>query len=199
MMHDKIVRQSNLKPRDLPVIEAETFVLRPLRLSDMGLIEHYTKDERVARNTRKVPHPLPPTATEAFIRRALTTDQEGNVWTIDAAAHGGAEVMGLITLRPADADGEAGIPDTGASEQAEVHFWVGPAFWNSGIATAALNALIAANPGGHRTYFASVFQDNPASARVLTNCGFAYIGDAESYSVARAAKVATWTYSRKLD
>ena len=46
--------------------------------------------------------------------------------------------------------------------------------------------------------FASVFQDNPASARVLTNCGFEYLGDAESFSVARGATVPTWTYSRKL-
>ncbi len=46
--------------------------------------------------------------------------------------------------------------------------------------------------------FASVFQDNLASARVLTHCGFAYLGDAESFSVARDATVPTWTYSRKL-
>jgi RimJ/RimL family protein N-acetyltransferase len=46
--------------------------------------------------------------------------------------------------------------------------------------------------------FASVFQDNPASARVLTHCGFEYLGDAESYSVARESTVPTWTYLRKL-
>ena len=50
----------------------------------------------------------------------------------------------------------------------------------------------------HDTMFASVFQDNPASAKVLTNCGFDYIGDAESYSVARGSQVPTWTYLRKL-
>ena len=46
--------------------------------------------------------------------------------------------------------------------------------------------------------FASVFQDNQASARVLTNCGFAYIGDAEAFSVARNTCVPTWTYLKKL-
>ncbi len=50
-----------------------------------------------------------------------------------------------------------------------------------------------------RTIFAEVFQDNPGSARVLTNCGFEYIGDAESFSVARNARVPTWTYLKKLD
>ena len=47
------------------------------------------------------------------------------------------------------------------------------------------------------TIFSAVFQDNPASARVLTNCGFEYVGDAEAFSVARNAKVTTWTYIRK--
>jgi len=33
---------------------------------------------------------------------------------------------------------------------------------------------------------------------VLTNAGFAYLGDAETYSVARGGMVRTWTYSLKL-
>jgi RimJ/RimL family protein N-acetyltransferase len=82
--------------------------------------------------------------------------------------------------------------------QSEVAFWVAPAFWNIGIASEALAALIAANPQGCKTLFAEAFQDNPGSARVLTNNGFAYIGDAESFSVARNARVPTWTYIRKL-
>ena len=59
--------------------------------------------------------------------------------------------------------------------------------------------MVDANPHDARTYFATVFQDNPASARVLTNTGFQYIGDAEAFCVARNAKVATWTYLRKMD
>ena len=59
--------------------------------------------------------------------------------------------------------------------------------------------MIAANPLKDRTYFAQVFQDNAGSARVLTNAGFQYLGDAESFSVARQARVPTWTYLRKLD
>jgi hypothetical protein len=33
---------------------------------------------------------------------------------------------------------------------------------------------------------------------VLTNAGFDYLGDAEAFSVARGAKVATWTYLKRL-
>ena len=46
-----------------PVIETERFVLRPLRKADAGLIALYAGDERVARNTPSIPHPLPPGVT----------------------------------------------------------------------------------------------------------------------------------------
>ena len=82
--------------------------------------------------------------------------------------------------------------------QSEIGYWVAPAFWNTGIASEAVQALVAANPHKARTLFAAVFQDNPASARVLTNQGFVYLGDAETFSVARNAKVATWTYLKRL-
>ena len=42
-----------------PFVETDRFDLRPLRFSDTGLIEFYTKDERVARMTPSIPHPLP--------------------------------------------------------------------------------------------------------------------------------------------
>ena len=82
--------------------------------------------------------------------------------------------------------------------QSRVGYWVAPAFWNTGIASEAVRALIAANPQESTCLFAEVFQDNPGSAKVLINNGFAYLGDAETYSVARAARVPTWTYILKL-
>ena len=82
-------------------------------------------------------------------------------------------------------------------EQSEVGFWIAPAFWNAGLATEAVKGLVEANPHNDKTMFASVFQDNPASARVLTNSSFDYLGDAEAFSVARGAVVPTWTYLRR--
>ena len=86
----------------------------------------------------------------------------------------------------------------GRSGQSEVAYWVAPVFWNTGIASEAVRALIGANPLDDCTYFAEVFQDNPGSARVLTNAGFEYLGDAEAFSVARNSIVPTWTYIRKM-
>lgn len=179
MMLDKIINQ--------PVIEADRFVLRPLRRSDQGLIDHYASDRLLARMTTSIPHPLPPGATEAFITRAQQEDRVEEIWAMDGTADGNSEVMGLVSL------------DRVGDNQAEIGYWVAPPYWNTGIASEAVRTLIAANPLGSKTMFAAVFQDNPASARVLTNSGFQYLGDAESFSVARNAPVPTWTYSLKLD
>ena len=169
-----------------PLIAADRFDLRPLRLSDKGLIELWGGDARVARMTRAIPHPLPPGTAEAFVARSLSPDRTEEVWVMDGTRADGAELMGLITLARME------------NNQAEVGYWVAPAYWNTGVASEAVRALVMANPLGNRTFFAEVFQDNLASARVLTNCGFEYLGDAETFSVARNATVPTWTYLRKL-
>ena len=172
---------------DQAVIEGDRFDLRPLKPSDAGLVSLYAGDERRARNTTSIPHPLPPGASEAFVTRANAPDRTEDTWAIDGTKSDGAELMGLISLERLE------------KGQAEIGYWVAPAFWNTHVASEAVGALLAANPLGNRTIFASVFQDNPASARVLTNCGFRYLGDAETFSVARNATVPTWTYSLKYD
>ena len=178
MKHIEITRQ--------PLIEADRFVLRPVRRSDVGMLSMYTADERVAAGTRSIPHPLPPGTTEAFIDRALQNERIEDVWVMDAAQAEGREVLGVISLSHLD------------RAQSQLGYWVAPGFWNSGIASEAVQALVKANPQENTTIFAEVFQDNAASARVLTHAGFEYIGDAESHCVARNANVPTWTYIRKM-
>jgi len=168
------------------VIETERFDLRPLRRSDQGLIEMYASDARVAMNTATIPHPLPPGVIEAFVTRAMAPARAEDVWVMDSSKSAGAEVAGVVSLIHLDRN------------QSEVGFWVAPAFWNSHLASEAVQALVQANPLGNVDMFATVFQDNPASAKVLTNAGFVYLGDAESYCLARDAAVPTWTYSCKL-
>ena len=168
-------------------IATERFTLRPVRKSDAGLFALYAGDKRVAEATQGIPHPLPPGAAEAFCTRAMTLGTDEHIWVMDGTRSDLPEVLGVISLKTMDRN------------QSEVAFWVAPAFWNHGIASQAVQALVAANPLKNCTMFAEAFQDNPGSARVLTNAGFQYLGDAESYSVARGANVPTWTYIRKLD
>ncbi|MEL6957721.1 MAG: GNAT family N-acetyltransferase [Pseudomonadota bacterium] len=169
-----------------PVVAADRFVLRPLRMADAGLLEMHMKDSRVARMTRQIPHPLPPSYAENVIVRATSETRDEDFWAIDGSAKGHAELMGLFKMIRLDRN------------QSEFRYWVAPAFWNTGIATEAVGAMLKANPQGACDIYAEVFQDNPGSARVLTNAGFSYLGDAEAFSVAREAVVPTWTYARKM-
>ena len=168
-------------------IQTDRFELRPMRVSDMGLIELYASDERVAGMTSSIPHPLPPGTTEAFVNRCIAHERDEDVWVIDGHKSGGAEVMGLISLTRMDRD------------QSEVGYWVAPAYWNTKLASEAVQTLVNANPMANATMFSTVFQDNPAAAKVLTHCGFEYLGDAETFRVARDRPVATWTYTLKLN
>lgn len=168
-------------------IQAEGLLLRPLRKSDMGRIDLYASDVALARMTSSIPHPLPPGATEAFIARTQAPDRVADVWAIDGQGEGAEELVGVISL------------DRVAVDQTEIGFWVAPPYWNTGIASKAVRALIKANPLHSKVMFANTFQDNAASARVLTNCGFDYLGDAEIFCVARNAAVPSWTYSLKLN
>jgi len=167
----------------LPEIRTERFVLRPVRPDDLGSLELHAGDERVARMTRAVPHPLPPGTAQALIDRALAEDRQEDLYVI---SNDRDEFLGTIRIEQMD------------REQCEISYWVVPGLWGSGIATEALRALVEANPCGNKTYFAAVFQDNPVSARILSNLGFAYLGEAEYFSVARNAQVPTWTYLKKL-
>ncbi len=170
---------------DQPVIETDRFVLRPPRRADVGLLGLYAGDRRVAEGTRSIPYPLPPGLVEAYVARAQTPDRHEDVWVMDGGEKG-HEVLGVISLSRLDRD------------QAQLGYWVAPAFWNTGLASEAVRGLVDANPLGNSQLFAEVFQDNAASARVLTHAGFEYIGDAEAHSVARGASVPTWTYIRKM-
>lgn len=172
---------------DQATIDTDRMVLRPLRKSDAGLLSMYAGDARVAEATQTLPHPYPPGAADALVARATAADRTEDIWALDGTIGGLSELLGLVSLQRMD------------REQSEISYWVAPAFWKTGLASEAVRGLIEANPQKARTYFATVFQDNPGSARVLTNAKFAYIGDAEAYSVARGQTVPTWTYLLKLD
>jgi RimJ/RimL family protein N-acetyltransferase len=175
---------------DVTRIVAERLVLRPLDPADAGPVALYVADPRVACMTRTIPHPYPPGAAEAFVARARAPGASPAVWAVDVGARAGGEgspgLIGCVSLQRLDRG------------QSEIGYWIAPAFWNAGYATEAVAALMSANPFGDRRWFATVFQDNPGSARVLTHCGFNYLGEADAHCVARNTTLPTWTYSRQL-
>jgi len=65
------------------VIETDRFVLRPLQMSDKGLLEMHLGDQRVAVMTRSIPHPLPPDYIAGRIERANEDERDNDFWVID--------------------------------------------------------------------------------------------------------------------
>ena len=69
----------------------------------------------------------------------------------------------------------------------EVTYWLDRAHWGRGIATRALQSLIAELP--MRPLHARAAADNAASIRVLTNCGFVVFGTDRGFAQARGAEI----------
>jgi RimJ/RimL family protein N-acetyltransferase len=72
----------------------------------------------------------------------------------------------------------------------EVTYWVGRPYWGKGIATAALQALLA--QVATRPIYARAAKDNHASLRVLEKCGFTIIGEDKGFANARGQEIEEW-------
>lgn len=153
--------------------------LRALRPSDAGPISLYGGDRRVAQMTTSIPHPYPPGAAQSYIDAVLKFRNGQLVWAMDATRSGGAELIGLMMLKPKDGT---------------VGYWVGPPFWNTGYASEALAAVVenAFEKDGHERLRAAVFKDNPGSRHVLEKLGFQLTGEGEGHSVGRGEMVPEW-------
>ena len=64
-------------------------------------------------------------------------------------------------------------------EDAEIGYWIAKPYWNRGIATEALRAMVdyCFNVKGFLTLWSDFFIDNPASGRVMEKCGFKDTGE----------------------
>ncbi len=80
---------------DQPMINAQRFDLRPLRVSDTGQIALHSADLRIARMTSRIAHPLPPGATAAFIERAMGKMRDEDIWAIDGSKSARPDLVGL--------------------------------------------------------------------------------------------------------
>ena len=100
--------------------------LRGLQPRDAALIALHASDARVAQHDRVIPHPYPPGLAESFVERARAPGARDRVWALDAGEEGENGLIGLIALKPRG-DGEA-----------EIGYWVAPAFWGTGYAGEAV-------------------------------------------------------------
>jgi len=94
-------------------------------------------------------------------------------------------VLALVVVVDDDVVGTIG--SWGDPGEREVTYWIGRSYWGKGIATAALEALLAVDRS--RPVHAHVASDNIASRRVLEKCGFRVIGTGRGVAGARSAEI----------
>ncbi len=172
---------------EIRTLETGRCRLRPLVESDAGVLALYVSDARVARMTRDIPHPYPPGTAQAYVERHGRGAGPTAVWAIDLSSDESNGLIGIISLAPQD------------GSEAEVTFWVAPAWWGTGYAGEALEAVVAeARRRSLTALTAEVMQDNIASVKVLTRIGFGYVGEGSMHSVARNAVTPTFRYRMEL-
>jgi RimJ/RimL family protein N-acetyltransferase len=167
-------------------IETRRLWLRWPMARDADAIARLAGDPAVARRTSVIPTPLPLHEAESFVLRA----RAGN-------AAGQGLVMALCRrASPGHAVGIIGIesrPETDAPTDApHLGYWLGRPCWGEGLMREAAEAMVEAffAYAGGRSLASSVMLDNPASGRILEDCGFVPDGRGAFFSVARGETVA---------
>ena len=143
------------------MIETDRLILRPWLDSDAEALFRYASDPDVGPRAGWPPH-KDIEESRRVIRDIFTNDR---TWAVTLRENG--EVIGCMGYF---IHGESNIPI--GEEDAEIGYWIAKPYWNRGIATEALRAMIdyCFNVKGFLTLWSDFFIDNPASGRVMEKC-----------------------------
>ena len=150
------------------MIETDRLILRPWLDSDAEALFRYASDPDVGPRAGWPPH-KDIEESKRVIRDIFTNDR---TWAVTLRETG--EAIGCMGYY---IHGESNIPI--GEEDAEIGYWIAKPYWNRGIATEALRAMIdyCFNVKGFLTLWSDFFIDNPASGRVMEKCGFKDTGE----------------------
>ena len=171
----------------MPTLKTERLLLRPFRPDDAPAVLAHCGEWNIARMLSRVPHPYMREMAESWIASHEADWNSGDEITfcIDLDS----EAAGAVGLRRK----EPGVYVLG--------YWLGEPCWGRGFATEAARRAVrfAFEELGAKKLVSGHFLDNPASGRVLENCGFRYIGESMEPCEARGEAVAHRNYQRGRD
>lgn len=156
---------------------SDDYCLRSYRDDDVEALSRHASNPNVTRFLRDhFPQPYTRSDAEAWIRHVRERDPE----TIFAIATAG-ELIGNVGLYP---------QDDVYRLSAELGYWLGEDHWGRGIASGAVKAIceVAFSRSDMVRIYASVFENNVASCRVLEKCGFTLEG-VHRKAVIKAGKI----------
>jgi [ribosomal protein S5]-alanine N-acetyltransferase len=147
----------------LPTLETTRLILRPYREADIPELVPLIGAREVAATTLRIPHPYTEENARAFLG---LTQEPGKIWLAATLRRDGRQIGG-IGLRVDD-----------QHQHAELGYWIGVPYWGNGYATEGAREILRygfEDLGLHRI-FASHFEHNPASGRILVKLGMRYEG-----------------------
>lgn len=150
------------------VIETKRIRLRPWRESDAASLFKYASDPDIGARAGWPAHRSP----EDSLRTIREVFMNIHSWAIELRETG--EAIGYIGYYP------YGLSNILIGEDdAEVGYWIGKPYWNQGLCTEALQAFTrwCFQKKGFRALWGDYFEDNPASGRVMSKCGFQDTGE----------------------
>ncbi len=137
--------------------------LRPWTEADVDTLVALANDRTIWRNMRdQFPHPYTPDNAVFFLNNLANNAELGIVRAIETAA---GTVVGSVGIH---------FKNDVNRRSAEIGYWLGTAFWGSGLMTEAVRTLTdyAFSAFDLARIYGLVFAWNPASGRVLEKAGY---------------------------
>ncbi|MEE8138709.1 MAG: GNAT family protein [Thermoanaerobaculia bacterium] len=146
-------------------LEIGNWAIRGLRRQDAPALVKYANNRKISTQLRdRFPFPYTEKDAMAWLQRVSQEDPE-----VSFGIASPLELIGGIGLE---------LQEDIYRRSAEIGYWLGEPYWGKGIATLAVGALTdwAFAELGLVRVFATVFESNPASARVLDKVGYSCEG-----------------------
>ena len=158
-------------------IETQRLWLRWPNAADAPAIERLAGEADVSRFTARIPHPYPPGAAQHFVIGARAANLAGEALTLAIA----------LKQKPASLIGMIGLE--GSGDSVELGYWLGQPYWEAGIASEAVEALLDMVwlATDIERVEAAVALLNPRSRHVLEKAGFTALGETLRPAPARDA------------
>ena len=156
----------------LPNLNTERLLLRPFLLADASDIQRLAGDREIADTTLNIPHPYEDGMAETWIagQQSKIEGNEESVFAITLKTTG--ELVGAVGLRIDQ-----------SMSRANLGYWIGKPYWNSGYCTEAAQRVVEFGFKElklHRLH-AEHIDRNPASGRVLQKIGMVKEGIAREH------------------
>ena len=172
-------------PTPFPRLNTPRLLLRAFAPADVPTLVTLANDYEVAKNTLNIPHPYREEDARQWVRITQESFQQqtGYAFALELRATG--EFIGGI-----------GLNLELRFDRAEAGYWLGRPYWDKGLATEALGALLRFGFEElklHKIY-ATHIAENPASGRVMRKNGMVKEGELAQHTKRDGRYQDLWQY-----